>query len=256
MRHRYFADNRCNWFSYKLVGDAAVLSKRFGLRFDFSANGFTFYGAAPAAKLLNDISLKTGLEAFEFDCTCINNLFFLITDFTPGWAGQFVCDSVTSTAGEGFWQLHPQLSSAPVAGPAGKIIIRFDDIINKSKENNTPFYAVSFAQRNTQWQYYIINRSQVALANPQIKDRSVVLNGPENVTIANGQQALFFSSGENLLPLQEQPAYRFALMNAAQNGNATSKMVLRGLPNPNPSHFELVQVAGQTQVSSPMYVYL
>ncbi len=75
-----------------------------------------------------------------------------------------------------------------------------------------------------------------------------------------GQQAILFTSGENLLPLAEIPEYRFNLVNTpvAKSGQAPlpPQVVFKGLPNPDPVRIGTVATGEVTRVISPMYVYV
>jgi hypothetical protein len=139
----------------------------------------------------------------------------------------------------------------------GRVRFYFADLVA------SPAFEIRFSARATQWQYYIINRSAAQLDNPSITGKAgIPFEGPTEVTIASGQQALFFSTGENLLPLSLSPKYRFDLVNTAatDNGSAArksnAKVIFKGLPDADPKNIGIVRINGNTQVSTPIYVYV
>lgn len=257
--HDYFIGGLCPCLHFAPGNDTKVLQKRYGFLINHHRYGFEWYADSKRTvpEFLAYITTVTGADGFDFDITTEYETFYGFTQLPAGWAGQFTFDSGNSTVAENDIVLQPQLSSSTVNGPLGKIRIGFSDII--AQTGNT--YNIRFTARATQWQYYVVNNSQVPLNEPLVKGMngdSFRFSGPENVSLANGQQALLFTSGTRLIPLSESPKSKFSLLSIPEHtGNSVpAKQVFKNLPQPDPAYWEFVQVNGAQQTSSPMYVYL
>jgi len=237
----------------------AELSKRFGLKRRDTINGFELYadtsGTIPA--FLNYISNTTRATYFDFDMETTDDAFRTFTESPLGWLGQFVYDSQSesNTNNEGVTQLNADISPDFNAKCIGSLKINFGDLIKQPYAQ----FVISYTARATQWQYFIINRSAVKLDNPAISGKNEIrFDGPEAVTMDNGQKAILFTSGSNLLPLSKVSGLRFDLVNnsvQADSQKSSSKIIFKGLPNPDPTRIGTVN--GQaSQLASPMYVYI
>lgn len=257
--HDYFGSGLCPCLHFAAGDDTVALQKRYGFLINHHSYGFEWYADSKRAMpdFLAYITTVCGADSFNFNITTPYEGFYGFTQLPVGWAGQFSFDSNKSTPTENGAELQPQLSASTVNGPLGKLKISFSDII--SGRGNT--YTIRFAARATQWQYFVVNNSQVPLNQPLVKGingDSFRFAGPENVSLANGQQALLFTSGTRLIPLSETPENKFSLLSTPEHtGNGVSaKPVFKNLPQPDPLYWEFTEVNGTQQTSSPMYVYL
>ena len=257
--HSYFEQGICQCLWFKEGKATADLSKRFGLKRRDTINGLEFYADTQATirAFLNYISSTTKATYFDFDLETTDDAFRTFTESPLGWLGQFVYDSQneSNTNDRGITQLNAELSPDFNAKSVGSLKIYFSDIIKQGFAQ----FAISYMARATQWQYFIINRSAVKLDNPAISGKNEVkFDGPETVTMDNGQKAILFTSGSNLLPLSKVSGLRFDLVNnsvQADSQKSSSKIIFKGLPSPDPIRIGTVQ--GQSnQLASPMYVYI
>ncbi|HEY0175155.1 MAG TPA: hypothetical protein VGC08_02180 [Pedobacter sp.] len=179
--------------------------------------------------------------------------------------GQLVYDSHNNSLGtNNNVQLNADLSGDAGTACMGKIMLYFDDILKFSTETGYTQFDIRYQARATQWQYFVINRSSVLLTDPAISGKdNISFEGPENVFTASGQAALLFSSGTHLIPLSEQSSYRFDLVNRPASAGESSgskpvtpKIIVKGLPNPDPQWIGRVTGDVKGQLSSPMYIYL
>ncbi len=95
------------------------------------------------------------------------------------------------------------------------------------------------------------------LQSPQITGKPAInFTGPQDVVLDNGQQAMLFSSGDNLIPLSIIGNNKFDLVSkpaANGNKNAASKIIFKGLPIPDPMR---TSSAEGNKIASKMYVYI
>ncbi len=266
--HSYFEKNICNCLRFKPGAITARLLKRFDFRTRNKINGFDFYTNSrdTIAAFLQYIQTSTNQTFFDFEIENNNSNFHLFTELPVDWVGQLIYDSHADSGvyDGGVVQLGQNLSKNENPACIGNLTIHFDDIVKYSYDNGYAQFAITYKARSTQWQYFVINKSSVLLSNPAITGKTDIgFNAPEDVTIENGQQAILFSSGNNLIALSEVPNYKFDLVNRpALNGNDPPKkvsgpqMIFKGLPNPDPKRIGMVKLNNTNQVSSPIYVYV
>lgn len=138
------------------------------------------------------------------------------------------------------------------------LTIHFADIIEQAAGACAQF-AIRYAARATQWQYFVVNKGALKLDNPAITGKADInFEGPESVTIPSGQQAMLFTSGGNLIPLSEHPRYKFDLVNnpAGATTRPAARTIVRGLPGPAPWRIGSTLIGANNQCISSMYVYL
>lgn len=253
--HTYFQEGICTCLGFEPTAATAALMSRYGFKIRKQDYGFDLYSssAQPLDILLPYITSATGERTFEFDMNISDELFYSYTNFPVALQGQMVFDTANISGGVLKMDLRSKAN-----GAAGLLTVNFDDIVT-----GVPVFKISFESRSTQWQYYVVNRSAMPLNNPGISGKpGITFEGPQQVVIATGEDALLFSSGGTLLPLTNWPQYKFDLVNyATSSGNAAAvkqgaRTVFRGLPVPNPAYFNISQVNGSSQVSSPIYVYI
>ncbi|MDB5134940.1 MAG: hypothetical protein JWP37_1543 [Mucilaginibacter sp.] len=266
--HSYFEHGICNCLRFKPGATTSGLLKRFDFRIRNKINGFDFYTNSrnTITAFLKYIQTSTNQTFFDFEIESNNSNFHLFTELPVDWVGQLVYYSQadTNVYQEGVVELDQSLSENVNATSLGNLTLHFDDIIKFGIDNGYAQFAINYKARSTQWQYFVINKSSIQLNNPAIGGKADIgFNGPENVTIENGERAILFTSGDNLIPLSEVPTYKFDLVNRpALNGNdppkrtSAPKIIFRGLPNPDPKRIGIVNINSINQVSSPIYVYV
>lgn len=265
--HSYFDQNICPCLKFNPGSVTSKLLDRFDFKCRSKINGFDLYANSRASvtAFLNYITKATNQTYFDFGIVTTNSHFNFFTDLPVDWVGQLDFDSqAASNRYEGnAVQLSQGLSKNAGTSRLGNLILRFNDILKFQNNNGFTQFDIRFAARSTQWQYFVINKSSIQLDNPAIGKTDMDFTGPENVFIESGQQALLFSSGDNLIPLSELPKYKFNLINKpASGGNETTrkisapKIIYTGLPNPDPGRIGMTRINGKNQVSSPMYVFI
>ncbi len=267
VQHTYFENDICNCLQFNPSDTTMAILKRFGFRMNNKIDGFEFYSDTTTAlpAFLNYITATTGQDNFDFDIATTNPEFNNFTDLPTDWIAKMIFDSQSSSNeyNGGIVSLAKNLSPNQNASTVGNLKIHFEDIVKYGNENGYAVFEIQLNARSTQWQYFIINKSSLQLENLSIGGKAEVkFEGPENVVIQSGQQALLFSSGDKLLPLSEIPKYKFDLVNNPKSGSesptkkSNSKIIFKGLPNPDPKHFGIIGIGNQNQVSSPMYVFV
>ncbi|GAB2808431.1 hypothetical protein [Ferruginibacter profundus] len=267
--HTYFTKDICRCFTFKPGPVTAALQRKYGfiMQQNNYGNGFTFYSgsAGDTVGLLNYITTSTGYTQFDFVIESTDAAFYTYTSLPANWHGllEFNSDAATAVPATGQILLRTQFSAAANVRAAGSVLIYFSDIINACNDKNTPAYIARLQAKATQWQYFFINNSALPLNDPLVQgSNGTAFEGPETVTIATGQKALFFNSGKQLLPLTEKLVQQFSLVNRGSRLNDTVKSpariktIIKWLPCPVPSQFDIVQVDGVTQFSSPMYIFI
>jgi hypothetical protein len=266
--HSYFEQGICNCLRFKPGATTTGLLKRFDFKIRNKINGFDFYSNSryTITAFLQYIQTSTNQTFFDFEIESNDPNFHLFTELPVDWVGQLFYDSQASVNmhQDGVVELGQSLSENANITSLGNLTVHFDDILKFGPGNKCAQFAINYKARSTQWQYFVINKSSIQLNNPAIGGKADIgFNGPENVTIENGERAILFTSGDNLIPLSKVPTYKFDLVNRpALNGNdppkraSAPKIIFRGLPNPDPKRIGIVNVNSINQVSSPIYVYV
>lgn len=263
--HKYYESGRCECLTFEADPETTLLFNRYKIGISMAAGHFRLYSFGRSlADLLGSLTSSSSRAYFEIDIVCNDPTFYNFTELPIGWAGsiEYNTGDTSVPAVNNATKLNPTLSpSAPGCYYAGKILINFSDL---AALQAAPQFYIDFTPRATQWQYYVINQSAVELSAPFIEDKQKkTFEGPQHVVTETGQPAMFFSSGELLLPLSNWPQYKFNLLNrqppksqGASAAGTTARIVFKGLPNPGPVNVNQVQVNDRQQLSSPMYVYL
>jgi hypothetical protein len=207
----------------------------------------------------------SGSTGFDFKIESRDDTFNTFTELPVDWLGQLIYDSSAGLGitGTGMVQLKENRTQNPEEYCTGKLTIHFDDILKWQQEAGKAAFAIHLNARATQWQYFVINKSRVQLSNPLINGNDEIgFEGPRQVTIESGEEALLFSSGKNLIALSEIPKYRFVLVNQDTPVNeeirkkTPARIICKGLPNPALKQSGIVNINGSKHLSSPMYVYV
>ena len=266
--HTYFENGICSCLEFSMGNVTKNILKRFDCKISNRINGFDFYiNSKNDLPLFFDYIKKTTNEIFfDFQIKSTNKYFFFFTDFPTDWVGQITyCSQADSNLLEdNIVQLTETLSEKRTTTTLGKMVIYFDDILKCKNERDCGNFKINFNARATQWQYYIINKNKVLLNHPAVVGKlGIKFEGPENVIIETGELCMLFSSGSQLIPLNEKPIYSFDLVNevkvlADKSGNkiSTPKVVFKGLPSPDPKNMKKTLGVLNNIIISPMYVYI
>jgi len=264
--HSYFKNGDCNCLSFNLKPSTSFLLKRFGFMMKNTANGIEFYSnSSNGADLLLYVSLATGLISFDFDLITHEDYFNYFTDLPMNWIGKLEYDSQAESNQHerNVITLKPKLSTSVHQPILGSLSVHFDQLIKSANKAIPLEFIINYEARATQWQYYIINRSAIKLVNPKITGKSgIKFEGPQNITIETGEQAMLFSSINDLITLSILPVHKFDLIDAPLlnvdgevNKNFITKTIVKGLPTPQVKRVGDLKVETKL-VSSPMYVYV
>lgn len=265
--HSYFDGDICTCLEFQPAAGTLGLMKRFRFTLNENINGFEFYSTSTVAlrDSLDYIKAATGQGYFEFNVFTNTSAFYSFTTLPINWIGALMYDSAVIVSTEEKTILLKETFSAPeTTGIVGKLKVNFDDIVKYTADMNAVNFEISFTARETQWQYYVVNRNAVQLDNATVKGKGdIVFENSGSVIIETGEKALLFSSGSQLIPLSKFPKHKFDLVNNQQvasnnktTQNSSSKMIIKGLPNPDPLKMGTVQINDKTQVSSPIYIYV
>ena len=266
--HSYFENNICTCMQFELSAATKKIFDRFGCVIRNKTNGFDFYinTTEGLGALFTYIKKVTTQDYFEFDIKNKNASFNLFTALPVNRLGQLLYDSSSTNNRyqNNSLQLKESLSDNKDIANFGKLTIYFDDIIKYQNDEKYTQFNIEYKARATLWQYFIINKSNVVLDNPAITGKQTVdFEAPKNIVTETGQQAILFSSGNNLIPLSEVPVYMFDLVNntntnnnSAPKKNTAAKIIYKGLPNPDPDKIGFVKGNIKNEFSSPMYVYI
>ena len=257
--HEYFEKGSCNCLVFQPNRSTANLMNRYAFKINQNRNGFQFYSSTSKSitAYLNYIEANTQQDFFEFDITSTDSNFTVFTALPTNWIGQFVYTS--SNVHNENEKLILKADSSPNSTPnsIGSVKIHFQDLIALLNKTIECSYTITFESRATQWRYYIINKSEIQLNNPVIVSKTpIAFEEVTTVTLQNGNKALLFSSGENLMKMSEIAKYKFDLVDKSNTTNQTGKIIFKGLPNPSPKKIGLEEEDGKKIVTSPMYVYI
>lgn len=258
--HSYYPQSICTDIQLVPSEATAAVFKRYGFTMTASANQWLLYCNTPSSlpALLQYITQATGQDAFVLGLQSGTVDFTNFTDMPmQGNTGFDYNSNDTEAAGNNnnALVLRPTMVPAIRLPWLGSITLRFADLAAVVGTAAIQ-YQILFSARATQWQYYVVNRSGLPLGSAAIRGKQGIrFTDARPVDLATGDRALFFSSDEGLLPLSKVPQYRFDLVNDP-GGQATAKVIVKGLPNPATSLIEAVTINGQAQAASPMYVYV
>ncbi|WP_299136733.1 hypothetical protein [uncultured Tenacibaculum sp.] len=260
--HTYYENNICKGLVYKPTKETQTIINKFFFKPRITDTGFGLYTDTKRsiAFFLNYLTEVTGETSFHFEANTLNPQFYQITDLPINKIGVIIYKSN--------WVI-PSSKAAPIvlksnfiptkeANVVFKVSIEFKDIISQFENNITPLYQIKFKARATQWNYLVMNRSRQNLGSLSIESKSnIKFKGPVEVNLQNGEKAQRFTTDKELLKLTEIPKYSFDLISLTKkNGLDRTKIIFKGLPNPNPSVIEVNTNQLAPLVASLMYVYV
>jgi hypothetical protein len=262
--HTYFQNDVCTCVQFNPTTTTCTVLNKYGFKMRERINGFDFFfnTSETTTGILDYITKVTGQNYFEFTMTSTNGSFPLFTDISTDRLGQLLYDSQSKSnqTTNGVVVLSQNISPSTFTSEVGRVKIYYSDI----SANGEPVFEIRLNARSTQWQYYVVNKSSVPLDSPAITGKPLVrFEDPVTVTIPSGQSAIMFSSGNILLPLSEVPKYKFDLVNSSPDSStsslkktAGSKVIFKGLPNPDPSNTRATILNGKKEATSLIYIYV
>jgi hypothetical protein len=255
--HSYFKDGTCNCIRFSPGPLTRQLLKRYNYHFAATGNMFELFGPPAQLSFFEYIKKTTGIGHFDIELGITDADFYHFTKLPLELRREFIYDTQTGTNYFDRDSLHlREMTGDKGTNRFAVVNIQFDDIIKYNNSRSSAQFAIDLAARATQWQYFIVNTSGTLLENPVIKKDDLQFRGPEKVGMKNGQQALFFSSGDHLLALQQIPSYRFSLSSHGNVDSSVPKTIIKTLPCPRPSHFDMIDMHGTKEMASPMYVFI
>lgn len=257
--HEYFEKGICKYLEIQPNKATANTINRYGFKINRNENVFELYSNVPKniSDYLNYIQANSQEDCFEFDFSSSDPNFTLYTELPTNWTNKFIYTS-SNTVSEN-QKIVLTASSIPNSSllSIGSIKIYFKDIIALINTNNECNYAIKYESRATQWRYYIINKSEIPLSNPEIISKTPVdFEQAINVMLQNGNSALLFSSGKNFMKMSEIPKYNFDLIDKSSVGNQKGKTIFKGLPNPRTNNIGIEEKNKEKIVTSSIYVYI
>lgn len=262
--HDYYVSGRLE--DFRLVPDAptARLIDRYRLlaRMQdgvYSLNTTAAQGAAHGVRYLLGQDEDARLD---FHLLCDLEHFSFITEMAPGWLGQLTLSSRTARADGADLRLAAHTGADGVIRPAvlAVVSIYLADVLLMGGEGVS--YVFHFQARKLLWDYCVINRSRVKLADPAIGNQDgVAFQGPQAVVLASGERGLRFHSGTDAFPLQQVPSFMVDLVDrvAVSNQSASQPVehcLIKGLPTPSLQQLTPGRAAGSAAMSCTMHVYL
>lgn len=263
LEHDYFEEGITYPVQFSLEKKSKEICRKYGIQIRFIQNGAELYAdpKGTLSELLQYIGSITSEQSFRFELHSSDDRFRMYTDFPLVTLGrmEFSSHQVSETAPDCYDLLKMDLKEGEFNEFAG-VELFFDDLLNSAQPVN---YQIRLQARETQWKYFIINKSQLDLDQPAVVGKSdVEFDGPSSVRLENGQEAMLFSSGSRYLKLSQRPKYQFSLVNNLKgngrmaNSRPTQKRLFKSLPSPNPERIEINHENGTQLVSSLMYVYV
>jgi len=254
VQHTYFEDGACNCIKFTPAAVTQSLFTRFNCVMRYNTGGFVLHinKQDEVAALLAHIKTATGETAFAFDISTTDPAFALFTDMPLHNHVNMVYNSgyAANTVTPGGMQLVATMVDDAVNKTIGQLIICFDDITKCLAGTSGPHYSIQYKARSTQWQYFIINKSGLALHSLRItNNKGIIFNGPENILLENGEPAYLFSTGDAVLPISEKAQYIFSLA-------AGSRIVIKSLPTATKTNVQIIVEDGIIKAVSAVYVYI
>lgn len=259
IRHSYYNELDNIPIDFVPSATTAKLFQKYGFLMRPIFNGFQLFSTSdqPLKTYLQYIERATQTSQFSVSIAPSDDYFYNYTELLENGAKSILYSTSNTQLILDKKVLFPGISSEKTNAYLGEIQLNFEDLYSNEKSS----YLIEFTAQKTQWNYFVINRSQVNLNNPFIKSKTELkFESPISTTLPTGEQALQFSSGKSLIPLHANAVHHFDLADTiAKPGTQDQtkiKTLFVGLPNPLPSRINFNDVEGEIRPTSPMYVYL
>ena len=253
--HTYYEDGYCKNLVFQLSEKTNAIFQKYNFKMIITNKGFEIYSTSNQSKidLLNYIETTESINAFQFEFITNDPTFFYYTETPINEMIQYDLNSQDIIENSNDDSKHFTLNTRMLNDSSllGSVTIHFNDIIKYYSEDKVLDFSAHFLARKTQWEYHIINSSNLEIGTLSIVNNSgIIFSDPVETVLTNGQEALTLRS-EQLIALSEKPQYIFDLISRISQNN--QKTIFIGLPNPNPSQFLF---SNDHIVISPMYIYI
>lgn len=257
--HSYYASNVCECLVYETSIETQAIFQKYGLVLRKAADGFEVYSTTNQSTetYLNYISQVSGQTAFEFIGITTDPNFYYFTNIPMNEVGvlTFASDQTNSDASNSSILLKETFVKEASTQYALKLTTKFDDIIHTKKTIENIAYSIQLQARDTQWIYYIINKSNQEYNQLEIQstDQNIQFTAAAEITLQNGDKALPFIS-QTQISLTNEVTHQFNLINTKKTITGERKeIIFKGLPIPNPQN---LQIQDDHTIASLVYVYI
>ncbi|AXG69266.1 hypothetical protein KORDIASMS9_01486 [Kordia sp. SMS9] len=257
--HSYYASNVCECLLYEAAAETQATFQKYGLTIRKTNDGFEVYSTTNQSleTYLNYISQVSGQTAFEFLGRTTDQNFYYFTDIPMNEVGvlTFTSDQTNSDASNNSIMLKETFVQKAATQHALQLTIKFEDLIQAKKTNDPIAYSIQLQARQTQWVYYIINKSNQEYNQLEIQstDAAIQFTAAAEITLQNGDIALPFSS-QIQIPLTNEVTHQFNLINTKKTISGERKeIIFKGLPIPNPQN---LQTQDDHTIASLVYLYI
>ena len=257
--HTYFKSGFSEGLIYQPCESTSQLMTRYAIKILNTDRGFQLYlGEKDSiSTFLKYVTKTTGSSYFEFNIRSQDQVFYQYTDLPLNDLKSLLFDSEQSYVDEDFIVLKQQFQDH--TNNLFKIRVHFEDILNPGAHNNTAQFRIDFFSRTTKWQYIIINSSERHFDKLSIKgDAGVKFDEGTEVLLSNGQAAIAFNSIGKDIAFSQVPRYNFdliSIVNDPEEGKRTT-VIFKELPMPNPSQLQMLDSNTESNVVSPVYLYI
>jgi len=258
--HSYYASNVCECMLYEASSETSAIFQKYGILLRIEQSGFEVYTTTGQSieTYLKYITQASGQNAFEFYGVTTDANFYNFTNVLMDEIGVLTYESDQTVLDTSSKSIQLQETFVPVTTTqhALAITIQFEDIIRLQQTNDQIAFNISLQARETQWNYYIINNSNQEYNQLEIQstEPTIEFSGSTEVTLQNGQNALLFTSTNSKIPLKNEVAYQFNLINTKKTiAGERQEIIIKGLPIPNPQN---LQIQNDHTIASLMYVYI
>jgi hypothetical protein len=207
--------------------------------------------ASKLDQLLTYIQSTTYLTGFKFDINTIDPNFYNFTAL-PFNDLQSLSYSTNDKNPDGSlsWTV------ANESPKLGTVNFLFADLKTDLPLN----YSIKFTNKETKWNYYIMQRSGISLSNPQVKGSDGSLfEAPVPIKIETGDAALLFVSSSTI-PMKERSDITYSLVDqitvSTLDSSVKNKLIFKGLPISSPESISIDKSQVPPIFTSPIYIYI
>ena len=258
--HSYFKDGMAKNLIITPSENTKNTLTKYGFIFRNTENGFVLLETSSRGQFdaLQYLTNTLGIKEFEFNFYSTDTTFYNYTEVPLNQIGilEYSNLSLQPENEEGIAVMKEKFRATDLTNSLGSINLNLEELISQTSTGPVTF-EIHFEARKMQWNYFII--SQEEIKGLKIKGKSEMnFEGPEEVTLINNVNAQKFSSGSNLLPVQEFPNLKFDLIQTREtdSSNVRPTMIFEGLPNASPHTIGITNIEGRQVASSEMYVYI